>query len=56
MKKNKVPELKTCVECGGVLEITDNLGYHTEPKTCIRTLREKIYQMSLSYLNGVVIK
>ena len=34
MKKNKVPELKTCVECGGVLEITDNLGYHTEPKTC----------------------
>ena len=42
MRKRKKAPSNTCIECGGALEACDNVDSHTNPRTCITVLRERI--------------
>jgi hypothetical protein len=39
--KKKI-ETRFCIECGGELEPLDNQDSHTNPKVCIKVLKEKL--------------
>ena len=41
-KMRKKSPSNTCIECGGTLEACDNVDSHTNLRTCISVLRERI--------------
>jgi len=45
MKKKK----RFCLECKGELESLDNIDSHTNPRVCIKILREKLEELQSKY-------
>jgi len=48
-KKKKKKGMRYCLECEGELDSLDNMDSHTNPRVCIKILREKLEELQSKY-------